>query len=73
MLDTIEKMLSHINPGTPMKVKQEVLDYLMRKPDQLKKYVDFRTVKTAIEMRVAFPDRWKKLLDKTILHSSKKR
>jgi Cdc6-like AAA superfamily ATPase len=67
MIAIIKKMLEHIEPGVKMELKEEILDYLAKESFRREATIDFRTIRAAIDIAIAFPDRWKEIVDKTLL------
>jgi len=73
ILAGVEKLLKHLNNKVPMKLKQEVFEYIKK----LYKHdndieVSFRTIKAGIDARVGNPEYWKELV-RIIVHYKGKR
>jgi hypothetical protein len=63
MLKNIEIMMKYINPDIPMETKKETLDYILelkKKNDNVK--VDFRTFKSAIEIKHTIPEDFEEMV-----------
>jgi len=66
ILVALEKMLRFINPGVPIEIKREVLDYILILYNKNPKIeLDFRAFKCAVDARVGNPMYWKEMV-KTI-------
>lgn len=68
MLNIIEKMLVFIHPHIPMDVKREVFDYVAQVVSSLNVpvHIDFRTIMSAIDLRIAYPENWQPLVKQAI-------
>jgi len=63
MLKIVESMLKFIRPDVPMEQKKKVFDFLVSlyKQNKLKR-IDFRSVILAIDLSIAYPDSWQKMV-----------
>jgi len=59
----IQKITKFVNPKTPIEVKKEVYDYIVKLYRVDKNItVDFRSYKSAIDARVGNPQGWKSMV-----------
>lgn len=63
IITALEKMITYINPEVDVKIKQEVLSYIMslyRKNPNIE--IDFRAFKNSVDARVGNPLYWKEMV-----------